>query len=68
MDEGAAFINSPVNLEPSNACPLIVAVGCAETAEFNSQSEDLYAAWQNKGFDLKYPFYQPLLTYSVVAL
>ncbi len=53
MDEGDAFINSPVNLEPSNCCPLIVAVGGAETAEFNSQSNNLYEAWQNKGFNLQ---------------
>ena len=53
MDEEAAFINSPVLLEPSNACPLIVAAGGAETAEFNDQSKDLYEAWQNKGFDLQ---------------
>ena len=53
MDEGAAFTNSPVYLEPSNACPLIIAVGGAETAEFNAQSKDLYEAWQNKGCDLQ---------------
>ena len=53
MDEGTAFINSPAYLEPANACPVIVAVGGAETAEFNSQGKELYEAWQNKGFDLQ---------------
>ena len=53
MDEEAAFKNSPVNLEPLNACPLVVAVGGAETTEFNSQSNELYEAWQNKGCDVQ---------------
>ena len=33
--------NSPVMPEPTYSCPLIVAVGDAETAEFNDQSKEL---------------------------
>lgn len=51
MDMETATCNSPVRLEPSNACPLIVAVGEAETAEFKDQSKELYTCWKNKGID-----------------
>lgn len=51
MDMETAKCNSPVRLEPSNSCPLIVAVGEAETAEFNDQSKELYTCWKNKGID-----------------
>ena len=51
MDMETAKCNSPVRLEPSNACPLIVAVGEAETAEFKDQSKELYTCWKNKGID-----------------
>ena len=41
MDMETATGNSPVMLEASISCPLIVAVGDAETAEFNDQSKEL---------------------------
>ncbi|MCW3108834.1 MAG: alpha/beta hydrolase [Segetibacter sp.] len=53
MDLQASLRNSPARLEPINSCPLIVAVGAAETAEFNDQSKELYAAWKDKGFDTR---------------
>ena len=53
MDMETAKCNSPVNLEPSNAYPLIVAVGEAETAEFKDQSQELYTGWKNKGIDIE---------------
>ena len=48
MDMETAERNSPVRLEPSNACPLIIAVGEAETAAFNDQSNELYMCWKSK--------------------
>jgi arylformamidase len=51
MDIETAKWNSPVRLEPSSSCPLIVAVGEAESAEFNDQSKELYTCWKNKGID-----------------
>ena len=51
MDMETAERNSPVRLEPSNACPLFIAVGEAETAAFNDQSNELYTCWKNKGID-----------------
>lgn len=53
MDMETAICNSPVNLEPSNSCPLIVAVGEAESKEFNDQSKELYTCWKNKGIDIQ---------------
>ena len=53
MDMETATGNSPVMLEPLNSCPLIVAVGDAETAEFNDQSKEFYTCWKNKGVDIE---------------
>jgi arylformamidase len=51
MDIETAKCNSPLRLEPSNSCPLVVAVGEAETAEFKDQSKELYTCWKNKAAD-----------------
>lgn len=53
MDMETATGNSPVMLEPPNPCPLIVAVGGAETAEFNDQSNELYTCWKSKDVDIR---------------
>ena len=53
MDMETAKSNSPVRLEPATACPLIVAVGEAETAEFKDQSQELDTCWKNKGIDIE---------------
>lgn len=52
MDLETAMRNSPVRLAPANACPLIVAVGAAETTAFNEQSKQLYACWKDKVSDI----------------
>ncbi|GEO10017.1 alpha/beta hydrolase [Segetibacter aerophilus] len=54
MDEQASLRNSPVMLHPINISPLIIAVGSAETAEFNDQSKELYEAWKYKGLDVQF--------------
>lgn len=54
MDMETAKWNSPVMLEPLNSCPLIVAVGEAETAEFNEHSKELYNSWRKKGIDSQF--------------
>ena len=53
MDMETATGNSPVMLEASISCPLIVAVGDAETAEFNDQSIEFYSCWKSKGVDIQ---------------
>lgn len=66
MDLSTAVNESPVALEPVNSCPLIVAVGSAETKEFNDQSKELYAAWKDKGFDIQLLQLDQLNHYSTV--
>jgi arylformamidase len=53
MDLETSVRNSPVTLRPINPCPLIVAVGGAETAEFKDQSRELAAAWKDNGIDVE---------------
>jgi arylformamidase len=53
MNMETAECNSPLMLEPSNKCPLILAVGEAETAEFNDQSKELYTCWKGKLIDIQ---------------
>lgn len=48
MNDEAAARNSPVNLQPMNDCPLILAVGATETAEFIEQSTELALCWNQK--------------------
>lgn len=53
IDSETAKWDSPVRLEPLSTCPLIVAVGEAETAEFKDQSKEFYSCWKNKGADVQ---------------
>ena len=46
LDEATANRNSPARLSPASASPLIVAVGEAESDEYQAQSRDLAAAWR----------------------
>jgi arylformamidase len=46
MDKETALSNSPVNLPAVQTCPLLVAAGGAETAEFKDQSRELYNCWK----------------------
>src|SRR4051812_49379166 len=46
MDKGTAVRNSPVNLPAVQTCPLLVAAGGEETAEFKDQSRELYDCWK----------------------
>lgn len=48
MDKETAVRNSPVNLPAVQTCPLLVAAGEAETAEFKEQSRELYNHWKTK--------------------
>jgi len=50
LDKESAWRNSPVHHPPARGCPLILAWGGEETAEFKRQS-DLYSlAWRSRGF------------------
>lgn len=48
MDKETAIKNSPVFKEPIELCPLLIAVGGAETNEFLDQSRELNNKWKNK--------------------
>jgi arylformamidase len=65
IDAETAKFNSPVSLEPLSACPLIVAVGEAETAEFNDQSKKFYRCWKDKGADIQLLLLPELNHYSI---
>lgn len=47
LDEEAVSRNSPVGLKPDCKCPMVIAVGADESAEFLSQSETLYSSWKH---------------------
>lgn len=48
MDTAEAEANSPMRLSPPRPAAMSVLVGGAETAEFNRQSEEFAAAWQDR--------------------
>ena len=50
LDVEAAHRNSPIRHLPKVGCPLIVAYGTKETSEFQRQSIDYAAAWQQQGY------------------
>ena len=58
--------NSPVQMQPLNRCPLLIAVGSAETTEFNDQSIELYAAWKEKIGEIQLEQLDQLNHYSVI--
>lgn len=66
MDLETANRNSPVRLEPKNFCPLIIAVGAAETQEFNDQSKELHAKWIDKGTEIEYLQLPQLNHFSII--
>jgi arylformamidase len=49
----AARRNSPVQLAPSLATPLILALGGAEGPEYHRQTDDLAAAWRGRGVPIE---------------
>lgn len=50
LDRESTERNSPIHHLPERGCPLIVAVGRSETAEFVRQSLDYFRAWTDRGF------------------
>ena len=53
MDKATALSNSPVQLLPQTNCALVLAVGADETAEYLSQSSELYSGWIKKQANLQ---------------
>jgi arylformamidase len=53
IDDETTKWNSPTRLDPFSTCPLIVAVGEDETAEFKDQSKEFYSCWKDKGADVQ---------------
>jgi len=53
MDKEMAIRNSPVQLSPETNCPLILAVGGEESAEYKAQTRELFDLWSAKGVDVR---------------
>lgn len=66
MDKEIAFRNSPVEFEPLQNCPILVAVGAAETDEFKGQSRELYSKWKNKAASIELMELSALNHFSVL--
>ena len=66
MDGETAVQNSPIRFEPPKTCPVIVAVGEAETTAFNEQSKELYTCWKEKGAAVQLLQLPQLNHYSIV--
>ncbi len=54
LDPSEAERNSPIHHIPSQASPLVVAVGLGELPELIRQSEDYWAAWSGRGLRGRY--------------
>jgi arylformamidase len=52
LDGESVHRNSPINLQPLNVCPMVFAVGGAETNEFIDQSTEMAACWSEKDIDV----------------
>ena len=48
MDTATSLRNSPVQLRPKTNCPLLLAVGADESAEYLVQSRELFTAWPDQ--------------------
>jgi arylformamidase len=66
MDEETAVRNSSFRLSPTSQSPLIVAVGTAETDEFNDQSDTLYKKWKEKNIPVELLKLPNLNHYSIL--
>jgi arylformamidase len=53
LDSETALRNSPVNLFPVVSCPLLLAVGANESAEYLEQSRELYTSWSKQKANLE---------------
>lgn len=51
LDAGAVARNSPIHHLPEAPCPLVLAYGAEETAEFARQTAAYAEAWRSHGFD-----------------
>ncbi|HSU49400.1 MAG TPA: alpha/beta hydrolase [Segetibacter sp.] len=66
LDLNAAVQNSPVSLKPINCCNMVLAVGDAETTEFNEQSEELEIAWKKHCVSIQLLKLGTLNHYSII--
>ena len=53
MDRDEEIRNSPVFLNPSTDCPVLLVKGTDESDEFKAQSEELYHCWKMKMSNIK---------------
>ncbi len=66
LDKEMTDRNSPVHLQPSHRCPLVLAVGGDETGEFKAQSKELYDRWKEKGVPVTFIEMPGINHYSIV--
>jgi arylformamidase len=66
MDTEMAVHNSPALLEPFATCPMLVAVGEAETTAFRDQSNEFFSAWKDKHHAIQFLPLPGLNHFSVV--
>lgn len=66
MDKEMAIRNSPFFIEPTIFCPLLIAVGGAETNEFIDQSKALSNEWENKNIPTELMILPGLNHFSVL--
>lgn len=67
LDEDAMRRNSPILHPPVTPCPMIVAVGGDETAEFRRQSAAYFEAWQGWGHPGSLLIPEGLHHYSIIG-
>ena len=66
MDKETAVRHSSADLTPVNKCPLLIAVGGAETDEFNDQSKQLYNSWKVQNRNVEFLKIAGLNHYSIL--
>lgn len=66
LDDQAVFSNSPVNLNPSCSCSLLITVGEEESDEFRDQSKELYTGWKKLNKDTQFHELKEINHYSIV--
>jgi len=66
LDKEMALRNSPVLLNPTVKCPLLLAVGKDESDEFMNQTRELYASWEDKNLPIQLLEIPGLNHYSIL--
>ena len=66
MDKETAIRNSPVFMNPTESCPLLLTVGGEETNEFNDQGSELINLWKSKMQSIELKIIPGLNHFSII--